>query len=77
MAFSRLTCQYACVRERGGGTPVVAWHYDVVFASDARGGSKLMDLSCQTSECEAFRAPPISQRPPKSLLGLCDDDPRL
>jgi 20S proteasome alpha/beta subunit len=59
MAFSRLTCQYACVREREGGTPVVALRYDVVFASDTRGRSKSMDLRYQTSECEAFRAPPI------------------
>lgn len=44
MAFSRLTCQYACVRERGEGRPVVALRYDVVFASDTRGRSKSMDL---------------------------------
>jgi hypothetical protein len=59
MALSRLTCQYACVRERGEGTPVVALRCDVIFPSDTRGEVKSMNLSYQTSECEAFRAPPI------------------
>jgi hypothetical protein len=44
MALSHLTCQYACVRERGEGTPIVALHYDVVFVSDSRGRGKVDGL---------------------------------
>jgi hypothetical protein len=68
MALSRLTCQYACVRERGEGTPVVALRYDVVFASDTRGRGKVDGLELTNLRvCEAF-----------SLIfpGICEEPAR-